>query len=402
MSQHLVVLEATTSGAGLMVLESARRLGLQVTFLTRDPERYRHHQIGGSLTDADRVVVVETTSLPHVLACFETLHRQTPVSGLVCLTDACVEAAAQIAERYDLPFMAPGAVALARNKDRTRALCAELELPGPRFALVSDRGHAAHLATEWGYPVILKPARGTGSTNVLLCRTPHELAAAFGQIGGRVLMEEFLRGPLYSLEALTFDGDTTFLGVTDRVMGDPPAFVEVADAFPARLDPDSYHAACDMVGRLLAGAGVTFGVTHTEFILTARGPVLVELNPRLAGGLIGPMISASYGTDIYAQIIRMALGQRPQLPMVPEQGAAEICLYASRPGRVRAVHGVDVARTFPGVQQIVVRARAGDYVQPPVDFRGDYAFLWAVGPNAEMAAARCRAAASAIWLEVES
>ena len=399
MRGHIVVMEATTTGAGLLVLQSARRMGLQVTFLTRDPERYRRHQLGGSLDDAHRVVVVETGSLPHVLACLDSLQ---PVDGLVCLTDGPIETAACAAAHYGLPFMAPDAVALARNKERTRALCAELGLPGPHFAVVRDPAEAARLAAEWGYPVVLKPARGTGSINVFLCRTPQELQDRFTAFSGSVLMEEFLRGPLYSVEALTFAGETTVLGITDRVLGEPPVFVEVGDCFPARLDAPSHQAACDLVTRLLQGAGIQFGATHTEFILTARGPVLVELNPRLAGGLIGPMISASYGVDIYAQIIRMALGRRPALPAAPVQGAAELCLYAGRAGRIRQIQGVEQARTFPGVQQIVVRSAAGDYVQPPVDFQGDYAYLWAVGPNAEMASACCRAAASAIWLEYES
>ena len=56
-------------------------------------------------------------------------------------------------------------------------------------------------------------------------------------LAGVVLLEEVLTGLEVSVEAVTIDGRTTVIGVTDKSLAGPPAFVESAHMFPAALPP---------------------------------------------------------------------------------------------------------------------------------------------------------------------
>src|SRR4029079_12563216 len=84
--------------------------------------------------------------------------------------------------------------------------------------------------------------------------------------------------PEVSVETL----GTTVIGVTAKHLGHLPSFVECGHDFPS-------PSGAERVVRLLAGAalkalGLGFGPAHTEIRVGPRGPVVIEVNPRLAGG----------------------------------------------------------------------------------------------------------------------
>ncbi|WP_437536966.1 ATP-grasp domain-containing protein [Sorangium sp. So ce726] len=410
-TQHVVIIEAARSGAGLKIVESAVRLGWEVTFVTDDVERYTpfygRHSILGRLPRGRVLGVGQSTSAPCLARALSDLRRAHPFDGIACLVDRNIEAAAAVAEEMRCPHIPAQAARDARNKHRLRQLSAQHGIPGPRFGVVEHAGAARRLAQEWGYPLVLKSSRGTGSQEVRLCQGADEVDATFPVIremaleaGGQVLAEEFLRGPLVSVETLTFRGETRILGVTSRILGTFPSFVELAAAFPVLLPEPLRRRVDDLVVRTLRALGVTHGPAHTELVLTADGPALIEVNPRLAGGLIGPMISEAYRADVHEQILRMAVGEAPALPAAPSAGACEYYVYAATHGRLRSIRGVELARGYPGVLGVTVTASPGAQVSPPTDWRGELAVIYARGENAAIAESNCLAALSAIQVEI--
>ncbi|MDP5274864.1 ATP-grasp domain-containing protein [Chengkuizengella axinellae] len=407
MSKHIVIVEATTSGSGLEVVKSACETGLYVSFVSKDPQRYMKGEEESSiLKKVENLITADSNSVSALKVTIKQLNELHTVDGIICLTDGHIETVSRVARDLSLNFMNPEAVSIARNKDQTRLVCEENRIPIPKFQIVDDVETACEIAKKWGYPCIIKSSRGTGSAQVFLCRNQEELLSKFSIIhekkeltSGLILLEEFVCGPLYSIEGITYDGKTTFLGITDRMMGALPHFVEIADSFPVQLEPNMFEKVKKVIGKLHEAIGVDYGMTHTEFILTENGPVIVEMNPRLGGGMIGPMISESYDIDIYKQIINIAIGKAPIIPDNPIAGASEYFIYSTREGVVSQIKGEELAKKYPGVQKVVITAKSGDMITSPTDFRGEIGYLWTVGSNAEMAAANCRSAAGAISVD---
>ncbi len=74
------------------------------------------------------------------------------------------------------------------------------------------------------------------------------------------MAEEFVSGPLYSLETLVADGRCRHLGVTDRQLGPRPAFCEVSYTFPVRGARARAEAAMRAaVETLVAATGIAQG-----------------------------------------------------------------------------------------------------------------------------------------------
>ncbi|MCO6716843.1 argininosuccinate lyase, partial [Streptomyces sp. CHB19.2] len=65
--------------------------------------------------------------------------------------------------------------------------------------------------------------------------------------------------------------------------------------------------------RVLAAIDYTDRFAHVEFVLTADGPEVVEINPRIGGALGGEGMCRALGVNVYEAVIEAALGRRPRL-----------------------------------------------------------------------------------------
>ena len=64
----------------------------------------------------------------------------------------------------------------------------------------------------------------------------------------------------------------------------------------------------DYLFRILDAVGYDCGATHTEIMLTAEGPRLVEINPRLVGAKIARLMAYSLNKSVHELLIDLHLG----------------------------------------------------------------------------------------------
>ena len=171
----------------------------------------------------------------------------------------------------------------------TRERLAEAGVPEPRYRVATAAGEAARLARELGYPLVVKPGDGWGSVNTRLVRDEAELREHFRVLAsasysfgirpsGEVLLEELVEGPLVSIETLTRGGMHEVLGITDRILGGRPFFVELGGSFPAEVPGGDEAVGAAL--RALDAIGFDYGPAHTEVVLSKDGPKIIERRAR--------------------------------------------------------------------------------------------------------------------------
>ncbi|MBW4721461.1 ATP-grasp domain-containing protein [Saccharothrix obliqua] len=383
----VVLLEALTFGLGRLTA-AASDAGHDLVLLTGDRSIYAHELARGG----PRVVDVDTTD---VTACEEVVRDLPDVAGLISSTDTWAVPGAELAQRLGLPGPSPEAVRVLRDKAAVRARL---------HACGLSRSGPLDPATADVFPLVLKDSAGTSSRAVWLARTPAERDAALAEaaataLKGTLVAEPYFEGPLYSAETITWRGETRLLGVLSRVLSPEPARREEASAFPVAFPDDDLTALDRWITRVLAAAGHEQGFAHTEFVLTARGPEVVEVNARIGGALVGEALCRALRTNVYDAMVQVSLGTRPGLL---DGGTAcgvatgFVALYPRAAGVLEGWTGLARLADLPGNPEWYPTARPGDVLEHLTDQRSCTGIVLAEGPTAELALHRAQAAAGGI------
>jgi cysteine synthase A len=367
----LLFIEANTTGTGMLALRRAHELGLRPVLVTGDPARY-----AGLAETACDVVVADTNSLPELRAVIQDRFRRDGLAGVTSTSDFYIPAVAELAAWLGLPGNSTDAVATCRDKARLRRTLAAAGVHQPRFALVGAVDEVGKAVAAVGLPCVVKPVDDSGSNAVRWCSTEDEAADQVARIlavrtnvrgmptARHVLIEEYLEGPEVSVEMFGTTDGLRCLGVTDTRTGALPHFVEERHVFPTGQSAATAARVTDTVTRALAAAGMRLGPSHTEARLTNDGPAIIEINPRLAGGLIPELIRLTTGVDAVTDQLRVAAGLPVGAAVVPGRYAGIRFLTAYTAGELLRVDGVDSARALAGVHEVRVTAAVGAAVRP--------------------------------------
>ena len=402
MTEHLLLLESNTTGSGRLFCAAARRLGLRPVVFARDPGRYPYLAEDGIETrqlDTGNPVAVRRAAA----------ELGTGLAGVTSSSEYFVAAAAELAAELGLPHPDAGAITGCRNKAAQRRRLRDHGLFGPDFATATDAGQAAELAAGLGLPVVVKPVAGSGSVGVRLCHRLDEvidaaravltadLASAGIPAQQAVLIERYLDGPEYSVE--TFG--TQVVGITAKHIGNPPFFVEIGHEFPARLPVGDHNELVVTTLAALEALGLGWGPAHVELRLTPDGPAVIEVNPRLAGGMIPDLVRLATGVDLIAATVANAAGRPVDLTPVRSRAAAIRFLVAESSGTFVAARGLDRAAGCAHIVDVVLTRRPGTELTVQHSFRDRVGYLISVGRHSEAAALAAERALGCVRLQIE-
>ncbi|WP_031102869.1 ATP-grasp domain-containing protein [Streptomyces sp. NRRL S-146] len=397
----IAALESLSFGLGRMAAAAAEA-GHELCLLTADRSVYRHEL---DTLPSGELNVIDVDTFDEE-ATRRALAALPDLAAVLNTTDTWSVPAADLAAEFGLPGPDPDAVRLLRDKYRVRELLHRRGLSRSAAVRVAPSPESAEdVRRAVGLPAVLKDSSGTSSRNVWIVRDDEALRSALDEAGrqrlmGELFAEAFLAGPLYSAETLSWDGATRLLGVLSRQTSRQPAVREEAAAFPVALPQAESRAIERWVGDVLHAAGHHRGFAHVEFILTAEGPELVEINRRIGGALVGEVLCCSLGTNVYTAMMEEALGVRPRLMDAPlDLGGpayAFVLVYADRPGVLKGWHGLEELTAFPGDVRWYPTRAPGDVVPPVGDQRGCTGIVLAEAATAELAQHRAWSAATRV------
>jgi biotin carboxylase len=372
-----LLLESNTTGTGRDFAVAARRHGLVPVLLARDPDHYPYAAELGLDTR-----VIDTTDPAAV----EAVARRLRPAGITTSSEYFVETAARVAGRLGLPGPDPAAVARCRDKAAQRRHASAAGLPTPDFAECRTADGVRAAAARIGGPVVVKPVRGSGSVGVRRCADPEDAAGwAARLLAGtdRVLVERALDGPEFSVEIL--HGEP--VGITRKHLGAEPYFVELGHDFPAPLPAATAARLRAAATDAVRTTGLGRGPAHVELRLPpGQPPHVVEINPRLAGGLIPRLVLLATGRDLVDEVVAAAAGLSTRDTAGGTGSASIRFLVPERAGEVDAVAGIDDAAAAAGVVDVACRLAAGATATLDHSFTDRKGHVIAVTPDAADAA----------------
>jgi acetyl-CoA carboxylase biotin carboxylase subunit len=253
---------------------------------------------------------------------------------------------AKAVEEAGLTFIGPNwrAIELLGDKTQARRLAESLGIPtvpGSTRAIV-DFHEAFGIASQVGYPIMLKAAAGGGGKGMRIVRSEEELAgllamaqaeaqAAFGK--PTVYIERYITAPRHIEIQILGDlyGDLISLG--ERECSIQRRHQKVIEECPASVnDPDLRRQMGEAAVKLAKAAGYTNAGTIEFLVDEERRFYFLEANTRLQ--VEHPVTEMVTGLDLVREQIRLAAGERLVLTQeaIEMRGSAIECrIYAEDP-----------------------------------------------------------------------
>jgi predicted ATP-grasp superfamily ATP-dependent carboligase len=372
---HLVIFELGALGGGLM--RQAKADGHVVTFVTGNLDFYlKNCSLSESPLDlADDIYVVTPYSYEALSSTVSRIAGVKKIDALICTVTYRIPDAAKIAAEIGTPYLNCRSANLLRDKYLTRIELNTAGVRQPQFSLVSNPEQLEQAAAQIGMPVVVKPVDGFASINAKVLESQSDLqefvragmpSSTFGQgvVGnGKYIVEKFLEGKVISCETMSFKGEHLLLGITDRIPTPRNSTVELGGVFGRGVEDE--QAIWTEAKAILQAVGFDHGASHVEFVMTADGPVMIDLNPRLIGGPMPLLIAAALGRPIYRDLIDLHRGM-PVVLSSHKQSSKFACIRwvtATRIGTLRDLVLPDCAASL--VFDCGTLKRSGNLVRPP-------------------------------------
>lgn len=196
----------------------------------------------------------------------------------------------------------------------------------------------------------------------------------YGAVNEEVLVQEYVTGTEYAIDTVSFDGRHS---VTDllryrKVHNEHGmAIYDAVEWLP--YDTDAYGELLDYGLACLDAVGLRYWAAHTEVMMTAAGPRLIEINPRPAGAMNPLVTEIATGTSQVTRIVDICAavraGRGPGLPAGFElrQPVMAVFLIAHSSGIVRNAEIFEKARALPSYHSPMYLVQSGTRVDATTD-----------------------------------
>lgn len=351
---------------------------------------------------AERYRLVGSKHIDDIIAAARDWHAVENFDGVLTFSESGVISVAIVADALGLPGIGVEAARTSRNKILMRQAHELADIPRPRYRFVADLRVALDTASEFGYPVILKPTLGAASNFVFRVDGPEELRLRFPQalagIEGMtwynmepdgvylgppgLMIESFLEGPEHLIEALAWDDEVYLGSIVDRVTEEGDTFDDDVHRAPTGLSHEQIAEVHRVVKAAAHAQGIRRSAMHAEVRYHHGKPHMLEIAVRPGGGGLDYFARISAGYCPIRAVMSVAAGRRPDVGHYRPTSVhtAGTCLI-SEPGEIASVTVPESVSSDERVFFLKVTAKPGDVIKRPPYGNNILGFLCTTGTS---------------------
>jgi biotin carboxylase len=392
-------------GAGVMqgpAISIAKELGFYAVALDGSNQ-------APCISMADKFEQIDLKDKEGIEAYARSLQAKGERIGIMTAGTDFSASVAWAAEKLGLPGIPYEAALNASDKSRMRERFQKASLPSPNFITITEADKLD--AIPLPFPLVIKPVDNMGSRG---CRRVDSIAelgeAAKTAIGfsrtGRAIVEEYMDGPEFSVDAIVNKGEITICGLADRHIFFPPYFIEMGHTMPTVIEKEKQEAMLETFRagvRALGLAGkANIGAAKGDIKLTAKGPMIGEIAARLSGGYMsGWTYPYSSGALPIKAAILLAMGKEPEGLIPTKTHTCAERAFISIPGTVKEIYGADKAEKLPNANNLFMRITSGSKVTFPENNVTKCGNIIAAAPDRGTAIKAAETAARSILIKLE-
>lgn len=263
------------------------------------------------------------------------------------------------------------------DKRSFKELCKKFNIPVSKEYVV-NKIEDIDAISSGSYPVIIKPADGSGSRGFSICQNTEDLHNAYSKAvefseTGAVLVETFMNYRKSSIINYTLvDGKAYFSGISDKLsekVFENGAPVMAAQFYPSQFETQYLHSLDTNVKTMFEKTGFKNGVIWIEAFCDNGNFTFNEMGYRFGGSLTYLPVQHFFGIDQLGLQIEYALNGKNETPIIAENKTPNevYCILPVhvKPGVIARVEGLYTLEQQSELVKIV-----------PVHFVGDKIESW--------------------------
>ncbi|MCP4363509.1 MAG: ATPase [Chloroflexi bacterium] len=305
---------------GSTFLTAAKQLGGRVVLVTREKlgdEAWPHEHL-------DEIYFLPLLSTqPDIIYAIGYLMRSEAIDRIVPLDDYDVPTAAALREHFRVAGLGETVTRHFRDKLAMRLQARQEGFRVPEFTAVFNYPQLNDWMNRVPPPWLLKPRQEAGAMGIKRINHADEVWHWLNELGDQqsyFLLEQFVPGEVYHVDSIVWAGEVVF--ALAHVYGRPPINVaHDGGVFMTRTmdrEGTEAQALCQFNRDLLLKLGMTFGVSHTEFIKGADSEFyFLETAARVGGANIEQLVEAASSINLWAEWAKLEVAQATGEPYAP-------------------------------------------------------------------------------------
>jgi len=322
-------------GAGisqLPLIQTAKQMGLYVIVLS-NPGNYPGFDY------ADQIYYEDTTNLERVLE----ISREEQIDGICTTgTDVAVKAIGKVVDALSLQGVCYESALLSSNKWAMKQAFMQHNVRTAKFIKVRSIGEAYDAIDLLSLPLIFKAVDGGASKGIIKVEQASQVENAYNVVMKATrqdffIVEQFIEGIEFGAQAFIHNHIIQFIMPHGDLMFYGDAGVPIGHHVPFELPEDVVSDIHTQLERSVQALGLNNCAVNADFIQKDGEVYVLEIGGRAGATCLPELVSTFYSFNYYEQMIRVALGVKPDFHLLTSQPCACELLISEEAGEIVSI-----------------------------------------------------------------
>ncbi len=358
-------------GAGFMqipAIRTAEEKGYKTLVFDGNPD-------AAGKEETENFINIDIKDFDHVYRICESFKDRYVLKGVFTAGTDFSYIVAKLSEKLSLPGIGYDTAVRATLKSEMRKAFRNYNVNSPRFVIADKPEDAEKQLDNLSLPIVVKPVDSMGGRGSVKIDCADDLAKAVEDaLGysrtGKAIIEEFIEGAEFSLDAVVENNEIKICGIADRHIFFPPYFVEMGHTMPSSYPENIQKEVIEVFRDGIKAIGIDNGTAKGDIKHTGEKAVVGEIAARLSGGYMsGWTFPYSTGVSVTDAAINIAVNRPSDLPSYEYLRTAAERAFISIPGRVGEIiipsYIMEYKKNDNCIKELFLNIKSGDHVVFP-------------------------------------
>ncbi|WP_175384452.1 ATP-grasp domain-containing protein [Bacillus sp. FJAT-27225] len=392
-------IDSTYFGPSKDAMKAGKKLGYSIHLIS-------NRRSLRDLPDVDHVHIIKELKEDYLILQIDKIRKVYDIKIIISFVDSYVYLAAKLHNVFCIQNISHDVIKIMQNKVLTREFF-QSKSYSPYFTIIKkeDPINKVMYKIKQNYPLILKSPSSSGSKDVYLVNNEKQMKNRIHFLRNRnpnedLIIEEYLMGPQFIVEAIVYEGNTQIVAVIEQTITHNTKFIVTGYSIVSEAEEKIHSSITLFTKHVLNDLGIKNGNCHLELRLVDGVWRIVEINPRMSGGAMNRLLYETYGFDYAEQILKLYRGEQPSI-----ERKYSLCIYAhyitvNSIGKLLSVSGIEQAKNLPGIIEVLITAKEGQVLSPPLSMGHRYGIVIAKGNSCDEAKANAIRASEKITFDM--